>query len=203
MNDVSAKPREVSGECPGREVLSDLVLGKLPMETIDKLGQHIEACPTCQGILETLDSLEDSVIADIKGQTGPLPPDPQLQEQIREAEQISHVVWGESKPDAPGELPPKHLGQYDVLEKIGQGGMGTVYKALHTRLKRLVAVKILPAHRLADPQAVARFFREMEAVGRLDHPNLVRAHDAGEAEGQHFLVMEYHRRHRPPRAGPS
>ena len=191
MNDATTKPQEVSGECPSREVLSDLALGKLPMETIDTLDQHIEACSTCQGILETLDVLEDSVIADIKGQTGPLPPDPQLQQQIREAEQISRVVWGEPKPDTPGEPSPKHLGQYEVLEKIGQGGMGTVYKALHTRLKRLVAVKILPAHRLADPRAVARFFREMEAVGRLDHPNLVRAHDAGEAEGQHFLVMEY------------
>ena len=69
--------------------------------------------------------------------------------------------------------------------------MGTVYKALHTRLKRLVALKLLPEHRTQNPEALARFQREMEAVGQLDHPHLVRAHDAGEAEGQHYLVMEF------------
>ena len=191
MNDANGEPRDVMGECPSRAVLSDLALGKLPMGDIDSLGQHVEACSTCQGIMETLDGLEDSVVADIKGQTGPLPPNPQLQDQIRQAEEISRIVWGEPKPVVPEQPPPARLGQYAVLEKIGQGGMGAVYKAVHTRLKRLVAMKMLPASRLADPQAVARFQREMEAVGQLDHPHLVRAHDAGEAEGQHFLVMEY------------
>jgi serine/threonine protein kinase len=78
-----------------------------------------------------------------------------------------------------------------LLGKCGQGGMGTVYKALHTRLKRIVAVKILPAHRLADQQAVVRFQREVEAVGRLNHPNIVQAMDANEVDGQHFLVTEF------------
>ena len=76
------------------------------------------------------------------------------------------------------------------MERLGRGGMGTVYKALHTNLKRIVAVKVLPAKRLAHPRAVALFQREMEAVGKFDHPNIVRAHDAGEANGQHYLVME-------------
>jgi len=161
------------------------------MEAIDALGPHIEACSTCQGILETLDGLEDSVIADIKCQTGALPPDPQLQQQIQEAQQISRVVWGEPKPDVSAEPLPARLGQYEIVEQIGRGGMGTVYNAVHTRLKRPVAIKVLSAGRLQDPQAIARFQREMEAVGRLDHPNLVRAHDAGEVDGQHFLVMEF------------
>jgi hypothetical protein len=68
--------------------------------------------------------------------------------------------------------------------------MGVVYRAWHTRLKRAVAVKVLPAERLDNPGCVARFHREMEAVGKLDHPNLVRATDAGEDKGVHFLVME-------------
>ena len=96
MNDANDKPWPVTGECPSREVLSDLALGKLPMGAIEAIGQHVESCPTCQAILESLDGLEDSVIADLKGHTSPLPPDPQLQEQIREAEQISRVVWHES-----------------------------------------------------------------------------------------------------------
>ena len=69
--------------------------------------------------------------------------------------------------------------------------MGTVYRATHTKLDKLVALKVLPPDRLRDPSAVARFEREMRAVGRLEHPNIVRANDAGEANGTHFLVMEY------------
>ena len=82
------------------------------------------------------------------------------------------------------------LGQYQLLEKLGEGGMGTVYRALHTRLEKVVAVKVLPAGRGNDPEAIARFDREMRAVGRLDHPNIVRAFDAGEVGGSHYLVME-------------
>jgi hypothetical protein len=69
--------------------------------------------------------------------------------------------------------------------------MGTVYRALHISLKRVVALKVLPPERINDPQLLARFHREMEAVGKLDHPNIVRATDAGEAGGRHFLVMEF------------
>lgn len=80
---------------------------------------------------------------------------------------------------------------YQLLEVLGQGGMGAVYRAEHTRLKRTVALKVLARGRTSDPQAVARFEREMEAVGRLDDPRIVRALDAGEYDGIHYLVMEY------------
>jgi tRNA A-37 threonylcarbamoyl transferase component Bud32 len=83
------------------------------------------------------------------------------------------------------------LGQYLLLEKLGQGGMGAVYKARHTRLEKIVAIKILPRDRMSDAAAVARFSREMKTVGQLHHANIVGAHDAGEADGVHFLVMEY------------
>ncbi len=82
------------------------------------------------------------------------------------------------------------IGQYKLLAKLGQGGMGAVYKALHTRLNRLVALKVLPAERLQDAAAIARFDREMRAVGALAHENIVAAHDAGEIDGTHYLVME-------------
>jgi len=66
-----------------------------------------------------------------------------------------------------------------------------VYKALHTHLKRVVALKVLAPRRRSDPEILARFSREMEAVARLDHPNVVRATDAAEIDGVHFLVMDY------------
>lgn len=89
---------------------------------------------------------------------------------------------------APGAL--GRLGRYELLEHRGQGGMGTVYKARHTMLNRVVAVKVLPADRTHNPNSVARFQREMQAVGKLNHPNIVRAVDADEDSGTHYLVME-------------
>ena len=69
--------------------------------------------------------------------------------------------------------------------------MGIVYKARHTKLKRLVAIKLVAAGRVRDGHALERFHREMEAVAGLDHPHIVRAHDANELDGEHYLVMEY------------
>ncbi len=85
----------------------------------------------------------------------------------------------------------RELGEYELLEKLGEGGMGAVYKARHRRLDKIVAVKVLPPDRMADPLALARFDREMRAVGRLTHPNIVQAFDAREIGGTHFLAMEY------------
>lgn len=83
------------------------------------------------------------------------------------------------------------LGNYTILDKIGAGGMGQVFKAEHRRMKRVVAVKMLPPGTVKDPAAMARFQREVEAAAKLSHPNIVAAHDADEAKGVHFLVMEY------------
>ena len=83
------------------------------------------------------------------------------------------------------------LGNYTILDKIGEGGMGQVFKAEHRRKKRIVAVKMLPRGVTKDPAAVARFQREVEAAAKLRHPNIVAADDADEANGVHFLVMEY------------
>jgi len=83
------------------------------------------------------------------------------------------------------------LGEYRRVQKLGEGGMGVVYKAVHTELDRVVAVKVLPAGRLGDDESIARFHREIKAIGRLDHPHIVRAHDARRIGETHFLVMEF------------
>ena len=117
------------------------------------------------------------------------------------------------------------LGGYRILEKIGRGGMGAVYKANQVSLNRIVALKIL-SHRIsADPAFVKRFQAEAQAAGRLNHPNIVQVYDVGFDQGVHFYSMEFiengsvqdlatrvgTRRHRPrarrssrtPRAGSS
>ena len=83
------------------------------------------------------------------------------------------------------------VGNYVILDKVGQGGMGKVFKARHRKLARLGALKILPPSFARDHEAVMRFRREFEAAGRLKHVNLVAAFEADEDRGVHFLVMEY------------
>jgi serine/threonine protein kinase len=80
---------------------------------------------------------------------------------------------------------------YQILEEVGPGGMGVVYKARHLFLDKVVALKVLRPERMRDPEAVARFRREMRAVGGLQHANIVAAQHAGEAGGRHYLVMEF------------
>jgi eukaryotic-like serine/threonine-protein kinase len=83
------------------------------------------------------------------------------------------------------------LRDYRLVEHLGRGGMGTVFKAVHVKLDKVVALKVLAGRRWNDPEAVVRFEREMKVVGRLDHPNIVKASDAGDADGVPFLVMEF------------
>lgn len=82
------------------------------------------------------------------------------------------------------------VGPYRLGRMIGRGGMGAVYEAVHERLGKAVAVKVLPRLAAVDPESIARFEREVRAAGKLDHPNVVRATDAGEDHGVPFLVME-------------
>lgn len=97
--------------------------------------------------------------------------------------QAQHVLAGKVK--------ALILGNYTILDKIGAGGMGQVFKAEHRRMHRIVAIKMLPPSMTKDAAAVARFEREVTAAAKLEHPNIVAAHDADEANGAHFLVMQY------------
>jgi serine/threonine-protein kinase len=83
------------------------------------------------------------------------------------------------------------LGKYRILDRLGAGGMGRVYKAEHLLMKRVVALKVIGPAGGSDPGAGAAFQREVEAAAQLDHPHIVTAYDAAEAEGLRFLVMEY------------
>jgi len=83
------------------------------------------------------------------------------------------------------------LGNYVLLDRIGAGGMGQVFKARHRRMEREVAIKLLSPEVVRQPGAIARFEREVKAAARISHPNIITAHDADEADGLHFLVMEY------------
>src|SRR5947209_6903405 len=83
------------------------------------------------------------------------------------------------------------LGPYEIELPLGAGGMGEVYRARDTRLDRVVAIKILPAHLSGSPEARQRFEREARAISSLSHPNICHLYDVGQQEGTSYLVMEY------------
>src|SRR5215472_7205725 len=83
------------------------------------------------------------------------------------------------------------LGPYRIEEKLGEGGMGVVYRAMDTRLARPVAIKLLHAGAAIETDRKARFFQEAKAASALNHPNIITIYDIGAAEGADFIAMEF------------
>ena len=182
--------------CPVREDLSRFVLGALWEGDAQRVAQHLDECPECEATVVRLEASSDKLALYLSQQ---MPEDTFGGEaECGRATSMIEAIgrnpsFSASAPGAPAARDSADLESirdYKLLEEIGQGGMGTVYKAVHTQLEKVVALKVLHASRKQGEQAVERFRREMKAIGQLDHPNIVAAYDAGECEGAHFLVME-------------
>jgi serine/threonine protein kinase len=154
--------------------------------------------PSPSTIDEFLDLVRKSGVVDEKKLTtqlqrlragGRLPEDPvQLATQLVEDGVLTHF---QAEQFLQGKWRRFTIGRYKVLERLGSGGMGSVYLCEHMLMRRLVAIKVLPVNKGEDNSSIERFYREARAVAALDHPNIVRAYDIDEDEKLHFLVMEH------------
>ncbi|MBI1311148.1 protein kinase [bacterium] len=191
-----------ASRCLSSEELRDFVLGQTDESRSEEILAHLSECPACEDTIATFDDTADSLVVSVRQAAEPhtgaessdasasAPSDPLA---AALASLRSRFAPSSAAPPTDGSVSRiiERVRDYELLDELGSGGMGTVYKALHTKLDRTVALKLLPARRLRDQAAVARFEREMKAIGRLDHPAIVRATDAGEVDGTHFLAMDF------------
>lgn len=174
----------VGPSCPSDARLRDFDRGELADPELEEISSHFANCRECLERMHRLAvPLGGLSIAPEVGSDAAEPDD----DAYRNAVARVAVLPNGPKAPAAGDT----IRDYRLLERIGSGGMGIVFRAVHEKLDRIVALKLVSRLRWHDPRALARFAREVRAVGRLDHPNIVRATDAGEVDGLPFLVMEY------------
>jgi len=159
---------------PSADELAAFSSGLVDEEQLTRIQGHIARCPSCLAVLKSL--LPDKLVTLLR-------------------ESIAHGEDFDAQDTLPylANLPPALAihPRYRILAKIGSGGMGTVYKAEHRLMKRVVALKVINHKLIARADAIARFRRELEAVAKLAHANIAAAHDAEHAGDTHFLVLEF------------
>jgi serine/threonine protein kinase/tetratricopeptide (TPR) repeat protein len=160
---------------PPAEELAAFVCGCVPEEAATAISLHLAGCEACRTVVDGL------------------PPDTLLSLLRKGAEPAGGAATIAPLPAAPAEVPCELADhpRYRVLELLGSGGMGAVYKAEHRRMERPVALKVMSAGLMTKSAMVERFHREAKAAARLTHANIVTAFDADQAGDAHFLVMEF------------
>jgi serine/threonine protein kinase/WD40 repeat protein len=182
---------------PSPAQLAAFSSGKLNAIESDDIERHLAECPSC---CETLLNLPDDTLvvrlrdADTSAEAASNVA-PTVAPEAQQATQwpASAATQAEAEDSAVGELPAelRDHPRYRILERVGRGGMGDVYKAEHKVMNRLVALKVIKPHLVQSDAAVRRFRREVQAAARLHHPNIVTAYDAEQAGDLHYLVMEF------------
>ena len=167
---------------------------------MDSIESHLAHCDRCLSALESFDESSDTIVQTLSTVPGVPEDEPEFrrmqQALLADPEPITDALTKTVPLIEPMHVMerslPQQLGNYELTALIGRGATGAVYEARHVKLGRRVAIKVLSArHAPLGSEVVQRFLREMKGIGKLDHPNIIRATDAGDEDGRHFLVMEY------------
>ena len=165
-----------------------------------RLASHLETCNECLALVQSLSDESDTAIELAQSAEADYRQEHEFREVTERLASEHRLELSEWLPKVeaarrhPARVPsdvPNPLHEYLLLQPLGRGSMGCVYKAEHQRLKKIVAVKVLAPKYGRAQDLIDRFEREMQAVGGLSHPNVVAATDAGEDQGHYYLVMEY------------
>lgn len=182
--------------CPFADRVVSLQDGRLPPAEVDHVEAHLADCPLCGDLIDALDAPSDAITQALATLPSSEDDEPEFQRLERLllsnlSDQTVPVGVGRRLADPPIGPLPQPLGNYELLSCIGRGAWGAVFRARHRTLDQTLAVKVLDSSRWESGAFLERFLQEAKAAGQLNHPNIVRATDAGEDRGFHYLVMEY------------
>jgi serine/threonine-protein kinase len=194
---ASERPSTVAA-CPSRDELTAYLEGRLPVAALERVADHLFRCPPCEAALLTVREA-DTLVSELRHCRGgsTIVEDPlveRIEARARRIGQESAVkAPGPAASDTPpraAEAFPKTFGKFRLLAKLGQGGMGVVYKAQEVWSDLVVALKVVRAGAHAAPEELARFQVEARAVARLKHPNVVQIYDPGTQDEMPYFTME-------------
>jgi eukaryotic-like serine/threonine-protein kinase len=200
MNDEGSMPEDADSSLsphPSSLVLNALSLGQLTEAELAPILDHLGDCRECCRRIDQLVAADPllSRLQQRAAHQGKVLVSPAQRRPAVRALRNSHEASSASLPQTthtPIELPaPKQVGDYDILAEIGRGGMGVVYKARHTGLHRLAALKMVLAGQFASAAQELRFRLEAELAARVQHPNIVQVYEIGNFEGRPFLALEW------------
>jgi len=178
------------------QVLAEYIRRVDAGERVDResfLNAHPDLADELDELLGMADKVEQMAGPVVDCETSEAEPDQEAEHNTDSDlhETITHSSKPATSVHAPAERLPRQCGKYELLEVLGRGGMGVVYRARQINLNRLVAVKMILEGRLASHSDIQRFRIEAQAAGRLSHPNVVTIYEIGELDGRHYYSMDY------------
>jgi serine/threonine-protein kinase len=170
---------------PGLECLSErdllgFLLGQLPERVSQIVSDHLETCPDCEAVAQRLDRRLDPLVRALRRAAHPAG-----------TNDVDTAGMALAELSAAPELLPQRIGNYEVLEEAGRGGMSVVYKARQAHPERVVALKMILAGVHGGVEKQVRFLSEADAIARLQHPHIVHIYEVGHHDGLPFLSLEY------------